>query len=87
MEEQCKYLQMIVEKQQQSIDQLTLNKCSDHKASSCEKLLTSEIGCGEINRTNVSEEISKQDGKKHKLSKSDNTVCGVSSPAKRARSD
>lgn len=78
---------MIVEKQQQSIDQLTLNKCSDLKLPSHEKLLTSEIGCGEINCTNVSEEISKQDGKKHKISMSDNTVCGVSSPAKRARSD
>lgn len=73
---------MIVEKQQQSIDQLKLDKCSDVDLPHI-----SENGCGEINHSNASEEIPKKVGKKHKASESDNTSCGVSLAAKRTRGD
>jgi hypothetical protein len=78
---------MIVEKQQQSIDQLTLNKCSNVELPSYEELPTSKMDSDKINHVDTPEKRSKQDGRKNKSSQSDNTVCHISSPAKRSRSD
>jgi hypothetical protein len=78
---------MIVEKQQKSIDQLKLDKCSNVELHSYENLPT-KIDCDEINRVDAPKERSKRDGRKNESSdQSDNTICHISSPAKRTRGD